>query len=431
MVDLIIACDDAFGIGYQDRLPWNVPEEMQIFKRKTLGCVLLAGTRTYKYLLPRKLEDRILVNISHTLPYEQTVEYTKEAYPDKKIFVIGGSKLYNYCFSNPNLINIVHISFMKGSYVTDVKVNFPIEDYVILSKEEHKDFVHYELKYFPTAEKQYKNILSEVLRAPTRIGRNGEVKSLFFNSMTFDLRSGFPLLTTKKMFFRGIVEELLFFLRGDTDSKILEEKGINIWKKNTSKEFIEENRKNLKEGEMGPMYGYNWRFFGKPYGDESQTGFDQLSYVVDTILTDPTSRRILMTSFDPATSRDCVLYPCHSIVIQFYVEDNFLDMFCYNRSQDLFLGVPFNIASSALLLTIVANMTGLTARKLFMTLGDCHIYKEHYEAVELQLKRINYTFPEVKITKSITLENLSSVKLEDFTLENYNYHPGIKADMVA
>ena len=152
MVDLIIACDETFGIGYQDRLPWNVPEEMQIFKRKTLGCVLLAGTRTYKYLLPRKLENRILMNISHTLPYEQTVKYVKEAYPDKKIFVIGGSKLYNYCFSNPSLINTVHVSFMKGSYVTDVKVNFPIEDYIILSKEENKDFVHYELKYFPTGE---------------------------------------------------------------------------------------------------------------------------------------------------------------------------------------------------------------------------------------------------------------------------------------
>ena len=236
MVDLILACDENFGIGYQNELPWNVPEEMQIFKQKTQGCVLLAGTRTYKYLLPRKLDNRILMNISHTLPYDTTVEYVRKTYPDKKIFVIGGSQLYNYCFSNPDLINIVHVSFMKGTFTTDVKVNFPIDDYVIISKEEYKDFIHYTLKYFPTSEKQYKNILYNVMRSPTRIGRNGEIKSQFFNSMTFNLQQGYPLLTTKKMFFKGVVEELLFFLRGDTNSKILEEKGINIWKKNTSQE---------------------------------------------------------------------------------------------------------------------------------------------------------------------------------------------------
>jgi len=239
------------------------------------------------------------------------------------------------------------------------------------------------------------------------------------------------------MFMKGVVEELLFFLRGETDSKLMEAKGVNIWKGNTERKFLDSlGMKERKEGLMGPMYGYQWRFYGAKYdeitGKPLEAGVDQLRLIVDTIRKDPGSRRILMTDFNPFQAIQGVLYPCHSIVLQFYVDDGFLDMFCYNRSQDLFLGVPFNIASSALLLTIVAKVTGLVARNLHMSLGDIHIYKEHYDVVAEQLTRHRYCFPSLIITRECKeIEDIEKLCYEDFKIEKYMFNPPIKAGMIA
>jgi thymidylate synthase len=265
-------------------------------------------------------------------------------------------------------------------------------------------------------------------------GRNGIVKSLFSSHLSFNLQNGFPLLTTKKMFFRGIVEELIFFLKGETDSKLLEAKKINIWKGNTNREFLDTHGKTTyEEGDMGPMYGYQWRNFGKEYKklDSMVGGVDQLMNVINTIKTDPKSRRILMTDYNPAQADEGVLYPCHSIILQFYVDDQgkFLDMYCFNRSSDLFLGLPFNIASSALLLTIIAYLTNLKPRMLDLSLGDCHIYEEHFKQVEEQLIRIPFQFPLIQVVKPF--EKVEELTFEHFEVVAYKSHESIKAVMVS
>ena len=286
---------------------------------------------------------------------------------------------------------------------------------------------------------QYQELLATVLKAEKRVTRNSVTRSVFGKQLTIDLSVGYPLLTTKKMPFKTITEELLFFLRGETDSKKLENKGINIWKGNTSREFLNSlGMHDRQEGLMGPMYGFNWRYYGSDYDEKTGTSvesstssFDQLAYVVNLIKTDPNSRRIIMTTYNPSTANQGVLYPCHSLVIQFYVRDNKLDMTCYNRSSDVFLGLPFNIASSALLCHIVANMTGLSPGMLYLFLGDVHLYENHTEQAKIQLERSPYTLPALRIVKNITLENIPNLTVDDFILENYNSHSRLVAEMVA
>lgn len=289
-------------------------------------------------------------------------------------------------------------------------------------------------------ERQYINLLEDILEnGDKRKGRNGVTYSLFCKHLKFDLRNGFPLITTKKMFIRGIIEELLFFLRGDTDTTILDEKKINIWKGNTNSDFLSQKGLPYAPGVMGPMYGYQWRHFGMKYEVDSKGvpidkngGVDQLANVINLLKTDPTSRRILLTDYNPAQAEEGVLYPCHSIVIQFYVIDGFLDIFCYNRSQDTLLGVPFNIASTALLHMIVAKLSDLTPRYFNLSMGDAHIYDVHKDAVKEQISRVPYRPPKMKINKELkTLDDIKELKFEDFELVEYMSHPSIKAMMVA
>jgi thymidylate synthase len=251
------------------------------------------------------------------------------------------------------------------------------------------------------------------------------------------------------MFIKGIIEELLFFIRGDTNSKLLEEKGINIWKGNTSLDFLEQIglSKEYKEGIMGPMYGYQWRYFNSPY-DLSQFvpvniqfnndfikhpkyGVDQLKNVINEIKNNPTSRRILLTTYNPAQANDGVLYPCHSITIQFYVQDGFLDMFCYNRSSDTGLGLPFNIASSSLFLMIIAKLTLLTPRYFNLSLGDAHMYADHVKPLLEQIIRMPYKSPTIELPDFKTLEEVEKLKFENFKLQNYNCYSSVKMSMSA
>jgi thymidylate synthase len=241
------------------------------------------------------------------------------------------------------------------------------------------------------------------------------------------------------MFLKGIIEELLFFIRGETDSKLLESKGINIWKGNTSREFLDANGfKDRKEGEMGPMYGSIWRNFNVSITDETKDisspikfGIDQLQNVINEIRNNPTSRRILLTTYNPSQAHLGVLYPCHSITIQFYIQNEFIDMFCYNRSSDLFLGLPFNIASTSLLLCIIAKITKLTPRYVNISLGDVHVYGNHEKAVQEQIIRIPYIFPHIELPEIKELEDIEKASWTDFKFQNYSYYPSIKAEMVA
>jgi thymidylate synthase len=262
--------------------------------------------------------------------------------------------------------------------------------------------------------------------------------------MTFDLQKGFPLITTKKVFIRGIFEELIFFLKGNTNSKLLEEKNVNIWKPNTTQEFINSVGLEYKEGDMGPMYGFNWKHFGAEYidcdTDYTNKGFNQIEYVFDLLINDPMSRRIIMTDYNPSVAKYGVLYPCHSIVIQFYVkpvnDKLYVSMNMYQRSVDVFLGEVFNIASNALLLHLVCNTLNAKtnsekyiADKLTIVMGDIHIYEQHITAVKEQLQRIPYAFPKLYIKNSYS--NIEDYKWEDIEVINYQSHPAIKAPMIA
>lgn len=451
MFDLIVASTPKFGIGLKNGMAWHCSEELKLFRNLTRNSVLIMGRKTVENL-PR-LKNRTIFCVSRNplskcrgfenecfffTHIENAIENAIKKFPDKRIFVAGGSQIYNYCFQNLiDKIDTVYLSIMKKEYECDSFISLTPRNWMIMEEKEHEEFTHYVLKHIPNGELEYLNLLSEVLNTGnTKIGRNGETHSLFGKHLEFDLRQGFPLLTSKKMFFRGIVEELLFFIRGETDSKKLEEKRVNIWKGNTSREFLDSiGKTERREGVMGEMYGYQWRHYNAEYDEEKakpkEPGIDQLKNVISLIKNEPNSRRILMTDYNPCQASSGVLYPCHSLILQFYVEDEFLDMFCYNRSQDLFHGTPFNIASSSLLLCLIAKITNKTPRKLILSLGDCHIYSSHYDIVAQQLSRLRYSFCSLKIPNISSMKEMEALRYEDFSIENYSSFPSLKAKMVA
>jgi len=291
----------------------------------------------------------------------------------------------------------------------------------------------------------YLDILRDlIIKGNERQTRNSITKSLFSRNLTFDLKNSFPLLTTKKMFLRGIFEELMFFIRGNTNTKILEEKGIKIWKDNTSRIFLDNLGLNhYQEGDMGPMYGYQLRFFNANYKDLNNNlnkGVDQLKYVIETILKDPFSRRIIMTTFNPAQVNEGCLFPCHSLMIQFYIrEENdiyYLSQQNYIRSNDIFLGNPYNIASFALMSYLLCHHLNYITKSnkykpdmLYITLGDYHLYKDHYEVAQEQINRIPYSFPQLNIKNYHN--NIEDYQYEDIEMLNYMSHPAIKTKMIA
>jgi thymidylate synthase len=253
-------------------------------------------------------------------------------------------------------------------------------------------------------------------------------KSIFHSTLKFNIENNtFPLLTTKKMFAKGIIEELLFFIRGDTNTKNLESKGVYIWKGNTSKEFLNSRKLNLPEGDMGKGYGFQWRKFGE---NEIFKGFDQIAYVIDKIKNDRNSRRIVISAWNPQQMHEMALEPCH-ILVQFYVTNSgYLSSQFYMRSVDSFLGLPFNIASYALLTMLIGNICNLPTKELIFIGGDTHIYNNHFEQVKTQIQRNPFDFPKIQVKKEInSLNDIECLSFDDFEIKNYNYHQSIKADM--
>jgi dihydrofolate reductase/thymidylate synthase len=461
MINIIIAMTQDYGIGLKGRLPWNIKEELQIFRNKTLNNILIVGRKTAETL--PFLKDRTIICITNnknldtssyknkTIPFllfDNAIKHCTLNYPTKKIFLAGGASLYTYIITNYyHLVKKIHISVIKDSYECDTFVpilsnNTNINTSIIKTLQHFTNFTHTTLINQQHTEYQYINLLKKVyLDGSKRVGRNGTTISSFGEHFKFDLRNGFPLLTTKKMFFRGIVEELLFFIRGHTNSKLLENKKINIWSGNTNRVFLDNNGHTSRPtGIMGPMYGYQWRHFNAEYDEKSgiplEKGIDQLQLVIDLIKNDPHSRRIIMTDFNPLQSHLGVLYPCHSLILQFYVdtESKTLDMYCFNRSSDIFLGLPFNIASSSLLLILIGKLTNLTPRYFNLSLGDAHIYEQHIDACKKQIERQPYIFPSLIINpekKLTTIKNIEHLEYTDFTLNNYQHHPAIKVQMVS
>ena len=258
---------------------------------------------------------------------------------------------------------------------------------------------------------QYHDLLRDVLEnGAAKTDRTGTgTRSLFGRQLRFDLSAGFPLLTTKKLHLRSILHELLWFLKGDTNIGYLKENGVRIWD-----EWADEN------GDLGPIYGYQWRSWPTPDGQH----VDQISEVIEQIKTTPDSRRLIVSAWNVGQISQMALPPCH-LLFQFYVADGRLSCQLYQRSADLFLGVPFNIASYALLTMMVAQATGLTPHEFVLTFGDVHLYTNHLEQTEQQLLRLPKALPVMKINPDVT--SIFDFKFDDFQLEQYDPDPHIAA----
>lgn len=413
----------------------------------------------------------------YTCSLINALKIVEQYFKENNIFIIGGTQLY---------LEASLLKQFKGSYITtiytidkidiyqcDTKINFEkithscipnhIEEY------QHNQFIKLSFDFYEkypenleSCDYQYFQLVNEIIaqnteentkleneeiNTTTRIGRNGSVLSLFSYQMKFDLTKSFPILTSKKMYWKGIVEELLFFLHGKTNVDFLRNQGIHIWDKNTTRDFLDQHQlHHYQEYDMGPMYGYNWRYIGAEYKGcmksyKNQGGIDQLANVIDLILNDPTSRRIVMTAFNPITAKEGCLYPCHSCFTQFYVSNNYLDMNTYQRSADVYLGLPFNISQQALLLCIIAKVTNKIPRKLTIQLGDCHIYKEHLMYLQEQANYRFYQEPNcpwivgdthsVNITTTSALQAIDSLTREQIHLHDYVFAKKLGGVMIA
>lgn len=263
--------------------------------------------------------------------------------------------------------------------------------------------------------RQYLELLTHVAKEGTERNdrTNTGTRSVFGHQMRFDLSAGFPVLTTKKLHLKSIIYELLWFLRGETNISYLKEHGVSIWD-----EWADEN------GDLGPVYGSQWRSWPAPTeGDENRT-IDQIANLVDSLKNNPDSRRHIVSAWNPAEVDNMALPPCHCL-FQFYVADGKLSCQLYQRSADIFLGVPFNIASYALLTLMMAQVTGLKPGDFVHTLGDAHLYLNHLEQTELQLSRETKDLPVMKLNPDVT--DIFDFQFEDFELVGYEAHPTIKA----
>lgn len=388
-----------------------------------------------------------------------------------KKFIIGGSILYNHVYENYKAnIDVIYETYINCS-VSDTtlnysKLNFDIsndplfkkiinkyvdDENIKINSDLEEDFewhginisnncfhgfnfnIYQNKNFINDSEFQYINLMKNILLENNiKSSRNSQVISRFGEKMTFDLRKGFPLLTTKRMPFKTILRELLWFINGCTDNDKLNEKNVHIWDQNGSKEFLETRGLSYETNDLGPVYGFQWRHFGAEYKDRytgyNGLGVDQLQNVIDLIKNNPTSRRIILSAWNPVDLDKMALPPCH-VMVQFSIDKEFIDAQLYQRSGDMFLGVPFNIASYSLLLHIVGSITGYTPRYFHHILGDSHIYINHLNAIGEQLFRVPLDFPELILKKPIT--DINNIDENDFILENYNYHPTIKAEMIA
>jgi dihydrofolate reductase/thymidylate synthase len=480
--NIILATDRLGGIGINNEIPWSFKIDSDFFRNitkqkyilpgiNTSANVLIMGRKTWESMGSKSLPSRISIVITtnwEKMASDESCEFCKSynktlcnnvifvpdfysayntasKYIDSDIWVIGGTRIYDTALRHW-ACGQVYWTHIDGEFKSDTFINMNnyninwINKFTIPDINQN-DSKEYQLTFnmgnpIPNVETKYLELLNDIINnGDRRNTRNGFTYSKFFDTISIDLTKGFPLLTTKKMFWKGIVEELLFFIRGHTNTKLLSDKGIRIWEGNTSREFLDKLGLNYNEGDMGPMYGYQWRHFNKPYPETEENkhiqGIDQLKNIINEIKNDPTSRRLVLTDFNPSQVHQGVLYPCHSLIIQFYVQNRKLSCSMYQRSQDAVLGAPFNIASTSLLLHIIAKLTGLDVGMVNIILGDIHIYEEHLDAVREQLKRTPYDLCQLEIPDFKTLEEVEKSELKDYKLIGYQSHDIIKAKMIA
>ena len=444
---LITASSTNNVIGQDNAIPWYLPEDLKQFKKITVGNgnnSVVMGRKTFDSLDRKILKGRVnfvwtnqkekFITQQENLIFVNSIDeiYDEHRKRDlENVFIIGGSEIYKI-FLQTNKIDEIYFSHVKKNIEGKNLIYFPRDYWSNFSMQyiEHFkdfDFIIYKKTNDKSSEIEYNNLVQKVL--------NTEDLCYFGSQMKFDLQKGFPLLTGKKMFFKGIVEELLWFLSGKTNSKILKEKGVNIWEKNSSREYLDSvGLTKNKEHDLGPVYGHNFRHFGADYEncetDYEGKGVDQIQYVLDMIKNQPNSRRILINLWNPCQLNEVALPPCH-VLYQFKVDQqkNTLSCILYQRSGDVALGVPFNIASASLLTHVIAFLSNLKVGILTHFIGDGHIYPEHKEGMTQQLDRYLLPLPRLNVIHR-NQKKPEDFCFEDFVLQGYRSNPPISFPLI-
>jgi len=490
-LSVIVATTPKGGIGKDGGLPWKLPEDMAHFKRVTLAQAagsdkqnaVIMGRKTWESIPEkfRPLSARLNVVLTRAAdaadfvsPYPpevlvassvaKAVELLAGRSDLAELFVIGGQAAYKEAVEMPSCARIFLTRVAKDM---ECDAFFPAFDQdsfkpAHVSATSSKgdisyDFVVYERQQAGEAAKalvhpvsaalaaaggagkflheeyQYLEAIREIIETGNHSGdRTGVgIRSAFGKMMRFSLRKSFPLLTTKRVFWRGVAEELLWFVKGSTNAKLLSDKGIKIWDGNGSREFLDKRGlTHREEMDLGPVYGFQWRHFGAKYvdmhADYTGQGVDQLAECIRKIKEDPNDRRIIMSAWNPADLAEMALPPCH-MFCQFYVANGELSCLMYQRSCDMGLGVPFNIASYALLTLMMAQVCGLKPGEFVHTMGNAHVYQNHVDPLLTQLERTPRPFPVLELNPDI--KDIDGFSFSDFKLIGYDPHKKIEMEM--
>jgi dihydrofolate reductase/thymidylate synthase len=478
------------GIGMGGDLPWKLPGDLKHFARVTMGHkdtnaaasaasaspksttaslhkqnAVIMGRNTWNSIPEkfRPLKGRTNVVLTSSqgglqVPEEVLIANSLENAWQQlalredlgEIFVIGGQQVYQQALEQNYVHKIVLTQvdtppdMQFDTFFPDV---FASKEWKLLLPQENSEEIYTEnnltykfLTYVKPnrEERQYLDLIQNIIdHGVVRGDRTGTgTKSIFGAQMRFNLRNGqLPLLTTKKTFWRGVAEELLWFISGSTNANELAAKNIHIWDGNGSKEFLQSRGLGHREqGDLGPVYGFQWRHFGAHYvdmhTDYTGQGVDQLQQCIDKIINNPEDRRILMSAWNPSALDEMALPPCH-LLCQFFVDTSTNELSCqlYQRSADMGLGVPFNIASYALLTHLMAHVTGRKPGELVHTLGDAHVYLNHIEPLQEQLQREPRPFPKLVIDDPENNKTIDDFKYEDLHVLGYNPHKAISMKM--
>lgn len=373
---------------------------------------------------------------------------TNKCYSVHPIYIIGKPLLIEYLFSiyHPKVSILLYDKDIQGENLnlTPFK-NYTLDSFEppLFSESTHSKTTLLHYTYTPKSHQEYEylNLMRDILdnghqrEDRTQVG----TKSIFARQMRFDISKTIPVVTTKFLPWKMVLKELLWFLQGKTDSKVLEAQGVGIWKGNSTRAFLDQRGlTHYQEGDIGPMYGYSWRHWGHPYqgcsADYTGQGYDQLTELIENLKKDPFSRRHLLTTYNPSEVKNSVLAPCHGVATMYYVEkdaEDQLHLSCHVvcRSSDTFLGLSFNIASYAMMTQIIAKKCSMKPKELILSTGDTHIYLNHLNQVQEQLGREPLPFPILDINDSVRDKPFEEITVDDFNLVGYIYHPVIKAPM--
>eukprot|EP00268_Persea_americana_P037714 TRINITY_DN373_c1_g2_i1.p1 TRINITY_DN373_c1_g2~~TRINITY_DN373_c1_g2_i1.p1 ORF type:complete len:569 (-),score=122.33 TRINITY_DN373_c1_g2_i1:2000-3706(-) len=488
---VVAAATQNMGIGKDGKLPWKLPSDLKFFKEVTLTTsdpvkknAVIMGRKTWESipLEHRPLPGRLNVVLTRSGSFDiataenvvicasmksalELLAASPYCLSIEKVFVVGGGQVLSDAL-NASGCDAIHLTEIKTNFDCDTFIppidlsvfhpwysSFPVVEnnirftfvtYVRVrsSGVEPLDTSKFEVEKFGFLPKNifdkheeylYLMLVQDIiLNGVQKDDRTGTgTVSKFGCQMRFNLRKNLPLLTTKKVFWRGVVEELLWFISGSTNAKVLQEKGIRIWDGNASRDFLDcIGLADREEGDLGPIYGFQWRHFGARYtnmqADYTGKGFDQLLDVIDKIKNKPDDRRIILSAWNPSDLELMALPPCHMFA-QFYVANGELSCQMYQRSADMGLGVPFNIASYALLTCMIAHVCDLAPGDFVHVLGDAHVYQTHVRPLQEQLQKLPKPFPVLKINPQ--KKDIDSFVATDFTLVGYDPHQKIEMKM--